>query len=207
MRTVLPLVVLAAALLGLAFFFLFGSDPGVSIEEAVSEAEVTQSSVDSSATRTEDTESVEDFAAFDTLASISRYGQNLECVISYNPSEFESTIEGTYFVAGNLFRGDFILDSAELGTQIVTSVINDGSMLYVWSDIDGKLYGTKATLSEAELLNTPVPFDEAVEYDCRLWNLVDGGVFIPPSNVLFRDANELQGAGMEYGTVYEEGEF
>lgn len=150
-----------------------------------------------------------DFEGQGTLASLVGYNQNLECAIAYLPNEYENEIVGTYFVSGNQVRGDFVIESQELGEQIVTSFIQDSLMLYIWSDIGGVQYGTKIAVKNAQVLdsNQPIPVNAEVTYDCKPWELVDGGVFIPPATVLFKDALDLQDAGMEYGTVYEEGEF
>ncbi len=55
--------------------------------------------------------------------------------------------------------------------------------------------------------NEPVARDEMVDYSCTVWTNIDKSIFEPPSTVLFRDPSMLMQEGMEYGTIYEEGEF
>ncbi|MEY3784345.1 MAG: hypothetical protein RLZZ230_667 [Candidatus Parcubacteria bacterium] len=144
-----------------------------------------------------------------TLNSLRLLGANAECTIVYKPADGTSAIEGTYFVSGGSMRGDFLIDMPEVSEKVLSSMILNGADVYVWSVISGQSYGVKmatADVSQTEgRSNTPVGLDVDVEYKCKPWAVVDGSVFVPPSNVLFKDAKELQKTGMEYGTVYEEG--
>ena len=51
--------------------------------------------------------------------------------------------------------------------------------------------------------NGPVALDQSVDYDCKPWNKVDGSVFEPPTDVIFRDFGSVINTGMEYGNIYE----
>lgn len=147
-------------------------------------------------------------SGYGTLASLREFSDDLECNISYQPSELESVVTGTYFVSDGRIRGDFLTKSPEFGGEILSSVIIEGDYFYAWSEIEGKSYGVKM---EVEAMNNtdfennePVPMDSEVRYNCAPWENIDNSVFNPPSEVLFRDVNDLMPAGMEYGTVYEE---
>src|SRR5690606_19389757 len=124
--------------------------------------------------------------------------------VSYTPLNAESEIMGSYFVANGNVRGDFVLQSADLG-EVVTSYINDGTSIYLWSDINGESYGVVTSLDQQQLIATqePIPADARVRYQCQPWQVVDNSIFEPPSGILFKEAVQ---ADMEYGTVYEEGE-
>ena len=85
-------------------------------------------------------------------------------------------------------------------------------VMYTWSEIDGQQYGVKMDVSKAtdtsEVYDQgPIKAGEPVNYTCKLWQSVDASVFVPPSTVLFQDMNTLMQTGMEYGTVYNKGEF
>lgn len=139
-----------------------------------------------------------------TLHELAERGQNLECTVTYKPVT-GSEITGSYFVGETKVRGDFVTASAELG-QVLTSYINDGESIYVWSEINGESYGVVTTLAKQELIATqePIPKDAKVHYQCSEWKQIDNSIFVPPAGVLFKEAVN---ADMEYGTVYEAGEF
>lgn len=146
-----------------------------------------------------------------TLAELAARQENLECRISYVPEDTINPVVGTYFVSGGDIRGDFEIETAELGS-FVSSIIYTDNMFYSWSEIQGQMYGVKVNTSlfdqvGEESLNEPVPMDTSVSYECFPWVAVDGSVFIPPSEVLFQDLSTILERGMEIGTMYEEGEF
>lgn len=152
---------------------------------------------------------VEPKQGFGTLAELRLLGENLECTVSFTDEENNTSVEGTYFVSGNNMRGDFLTDAPDLSGQILTSMIIKDNISYVWSEIEGEMYGMKMDLSLAESTsadtNEPIDMDATVSYDCKPWPLVDGTVFEPPQTVLFQDMNALLRSGMEYGTIYNEG--
>lgn len=92
----------------------------------------------------------------------------------------------------------------------VSSIIVLENTMYVWTELSGESYGVKmpVTAAGADDVPTqePVGLDERVQYSCQEWSQVDQSVFIPPTDVLFQDLSEVLQSGMEYGTVYEEGE-
>lgn len=149
-----------------------------------------------------------EFSGVGTLKSLQARDSSLECSLTYDQDENGTEVVGTYFIANDKVRGDFIVPAPEMGGEILTSVIVDGDMMYLWSDIGGQLFGTKTMVSEetGSQMKTPVPDDAAVRYSCKPWTQVDGSVFVPPSEVLFQDTADLMNTGMEYGTVYEEGQ-
>jgi hypothetical protein len=143
-----------------------------------------------------------------SLESLRLLNKDLECVISYVKSDETSTIEGTYFVSEGNLRADFLTESPDLAGQVLSSMIINENMMYVWSEIEGELYGMKKDLSlkldSSSDMGEPVSLDQGVKYNCKAWENVDRTVFVPPSNVLFRDMGEIIKTGMEYGTVYKE---
>ena len=154
----------------------------------------------------------EPFSGSGTLASLMNRGESLECTISYQVTN-SPAVEGTYFVNDGRIRGDFITTVPEMGGDVLSSLIMADGEMYSWSDIGGQQYGVKVVLSETSEAATtpqgvtpPVPNDATVVYDCRPWLIVDNSIFEPPSSVLFQDYSSVMGAGMEYGTIYNEGE-
>jgi len=143
-----------------------------------------------------------------SLESLRLLNKDLECVISYVKSDETSTIEGTYFVSEGNLRADFLTESPDLAGQVLSSMIINENMMYVWSEIEGELYGMKKDLSlkldSSSDMGEPVSLDQGVKYNCKAWENVDRTVFVPPSKVLFRDMGEIIKTGMEYGTVYKE---
>lgn len=147
-------------------------------------------------------------AGVSTLEALRLRGDDLECVISYIPPETKEKVEGTYFVSDGNIRGDFLTPSPDLGGLVLSSIIINDPMMYIWSEIDGQLYGIKLDLTTTDKAamekNEPISLQDNVDYTCKPWENVDRTVFQPPSTVLFQDTSELMKAGMEYGTVYDE---
>ena len=192
-KTVFIVTLTACVLIGVwgAVLFLGTSTTSVT-------APVTQEDV---GTSTERTPVPQPFTGFGTLASLAERNQTIECAITYEPSTLEPAIEGTYFIHGQKIRGDFLIRTPDSGEQILTSVITNRDMQFIWSDINGELFDTKVTNSQTETVaaQLPVPVDARVQYNCRPWPVVDGSIFEPPARVEFRDyANQIQ-AGMEDG--------
>ena len=147
-----------------------------------------------------------------SLDELLKRNENLECLIIYkdNPASSEM-IEGTYYTSNGKMRGDFI--SMHNGQEILSSMIIKDNTFYSWSVIDGQKFGMKASVDQLEASssnsakpradNGPVALDQAVDYDCKPWNKVDGSVFELPSDVIFRDFGAVINTGMEYGNIYE----
>lgn len=95
-------------------------------------------------------------------------------------------------------RGDFILP--EVATGSVSSIIMRDNTMYNWSIIEGVVHGVKYDLStmataqsseKAPEAKGPVPVDQPVNYECKPWLIVDGSIFEPPTDVLFRDVADM----------------
>ncbi len=142
-----------------------------------------------------------------SLLSLLSQAVPLECTITYTDPD-SGAVSGTYFVAGGQVRGDFMVDIED--TESASSIIITEDMLYTWSEIDGEMYGMKASLAavtdptdtNSPEVNTPVPLDTNVQYDCQPWLAVDGSVFVPPSDVLFQDFSAMMERGMETPTSF-----
>lgn len=146
-----------------------------------------------------------------SLTSLMALSRPLECGIRYTSDVTETAVEGTYFTAGGLLRGDFIVPG--LATGSVSSLIVRDETLYTWSVIDGQSYGMKVDLATlaavkqsetAPETNEPVPLDAPVKYDCVTWGTVDNSIFAVPTDVLFTNYTDIMNMGMEFGTIYEE---
>lgn len=137
------------------------------------------------------------------LAELHARGETLECTIVQRVGDSDVAIEGTYFTRDGKIRADFIQPETELG-MVVTSYILKDDIFYVWSEIAGETYGVRYTEATLKTANLPISLDESVRYNCQPWVRIDDSIFEPPTTVLFKDAAE---ADMEYGTIYETGEF
>jgi hypothetical protein len=142
----------------------------------------------------------EPFSGLGTLTSLQAMQQDIECQIVYS-KEGQKDTEGTYFVSEGKIRGDFIVSAVELGGDIVSSLILDGQKLYVWSKIDNETFGFVSDRAGEKKIdgNEPVPLDVDVKYSCTEWTNVDRSIFVPPTNVEFKDLNNIINTGMEYG--------
>lgn len=162
------------------------------------------------------TDGISGRAAMVTLLAL---GRNLECRISH---EVEAAVqdsaiktEGTVFVSEGALRGDFMVADEGGAEPILSSMILKDGTMYLWSVIDGESWGMKTIVSaapsgastETVQLETkePVRLEDDVSYDCSPWVGVDRSVFVPPSDVLFREMSTIMEGGMEYGTTFEGG--
>ncbi len=200
MKTVVFLVI-AAILAGLAALYgLFGESSRSVVKDAnfvEPEEKLTEVPI------------VEKFTGESTLMDLFAFNKSLECKISYVPPDTVDPVIGTYFISDGKLRGDFEIKSPEYETPFVSSMINDRDMFYSWSKIAGQAYGVKidtANFEEADsdVVREPVPVDANVSYDCTEWKNVDGSIFEPPTDVLFKDMNAIMQSGMEFGTIYED---
>jgi uncharacterized protein YxeA len=149
----------------------------------------------------------------DTMSALMARGQNLECTVSYfSDSSTTTPTTGTFFTSQGRLRGDFLTPG--LDEEVVSSMIMDKDNLYTWTVVGGEKYGMKISLTELEKSKVTddkpeareaVPMDEKVDYDCKVWPVVDGSVFVAPTDIIFRDYSDLMSSGMEYGTVYDKG--
>lgn len=204
MKKIVLLGVIAVALVVFGYFALFSTPASKMAEEAKMVSDGL--SVDAPA----GTAAPAQRQGIGSLDYLRTLGEDLECTIAYKDEAEQSSVNGTYFVSGAKMRGDFLTTSADMPDQILSSMIIDGETMYMWSEIEGGLYGVKTDLAAATTPATdgrePVPLDKDVDYDCKPWREVDGTVFVPPSEVIFQDMSKLMQGGMEYGTLYEDGE-
>ena len=141
---------------------------------------------------------------------------NLECTIT-TEGDVRDSMTGTYFATGGNVRADLVVVGATPNSpeSNVTSVVIKDETLFTWAVIEGESYGLKTKLGDVLTMTadsperqpgkqTPIGFDEAVTYDCKPWEVVDGSIFEPPSTILFKEYASTIEAGMEYGTVYPE---
>lgn len=204
MKYIAMLAAAALAIVGLAYFVLF-STPA---HQIVKDAEHDRAEL--KLQEPEPAQVPEDRSGEGTLENLRLLNEDLECTISYENSNDVGEVNGTFFTSDGDMRGDFLIELPEFSGQVLSSMIQKGDVMYVWSEIEGESYGVQFDLSDEEIddQNTNLPIDSDVEtkYDCKPWPNVDRTVFDPPADLLFQDAGLQQRAGMEYGTVYEEGE-
>jgi hypothetical protein len=150
-----------------------------------------------------------------TIKELMERGENLECTILYVSNDLsEELTEGTMFASRDRLRGDFVVPETEAGS--VSSVIVRNEIMYSWSEIQGEQYGMKIDLKKlADYKKQPsdatldtrevVPLDAKVKYICKTWNDIDGSIFEPPTDIIFKDFNEIVNTGMEFGNIFEGG--
>jgi hypothetical protein len=146
----------------------------------------------------------EPMSGMNSLRALAAEGKSLECQVVLERTEAEGNIEGTYFTHQGKLRGDFVVPAPEFGGTIVSSMIVDTDMLFVWTTIEEQTLGFKTDLTtrdEAIPTKEPVSLDANVKYTCTEWTAVDGSVFLPPATVQFTDSDASVKAGMEYGTL------
>lgn len=207
MNKFFTLAAIAIVVAGFAYYALFwdqGSLPATTTDTGKATAEQTEPSATATSSEREP------FSGTGSLRELQARGEALECSITYTDATTESDVSGTYFVANDKLRGDFLTDSPDLNGQILTSMIIDGETMYTWTEIEGEQYGMQVALAAIETgdvdANEPVPLDADVEFTCTPWPDVDNTIFLPPSDVIFRDMTDLMQGGMEYGTIYDSGE-
>lgn len=144
-----------------------------------------------------------------TFSTLLAQNQSLECSVRHiiDPN---TQVEGNVFLSQGQLRGDF-QTTDEATTSLSSMILNDERTMYVWSEVDGELYGVTVALSDYST-NTdtkisarePISIDTEVTYNCKAWPRVDNSIFVPPTDVLFRDLKNISEASMEYGTVYQQ---
>lgn len=204
MKYVIALGFVAVIVGVFAYTALFDSPGAANMNGEVEQADTINDSKDT-------TEVVsENRSGKSTLEALRQLGEDVECTISYEDESTGESVEGTFFIADGRTRGDFLTETPDLQGQALSSIILDGDMFYTWSEIEGQRYGMKMNTSVIENAGGQEPqqyveMNKEVQYDCVPWQNVDNTVFVPPSDVLFQDFGAMIEAGMEYGTIYEQG--
>jgi hypothetical protein len=202
MKKILLICVMAAILVGTWAVFKIFNDDSKSVGDS---ALITPAATEDKVTKVPPIPT----SGTDSINTLIALGQNMECTISHHViNSTEAATEGTLFTSQNRMRGDFLIP--ELGMTAVSSMILQNGDLYSWTDIDGKKNGMKISLSELSNIkknnNSPrsnevVPLDGLVTYECKPWVIVDGSIFEPPTDVIFKNYSEVINTGMEYGTI------
>ncbi len=204
MKYIAMLGAAALAILGLAYFVLFSTPAHQMVKDAENDRAELKSQ------EPEPAQMPEERVGKGTLDYLRLLNEDLECTISYENSNEVGEVSGTFFTSDGDMRGDFLISLPEFSGQVLSSMIQKEDALYVWSEIEGDSYGVQFDLSDSGVddqnTNLPIDSNSETEYDCKPWPNVDRTVFDPPSEVLFQSAGLQEQAGMEYGTVYEEGE-
>lgn len=121
-------------------------------------------------------------------------GKDVMCTISYAPTKFEGTFNGTAYVSGDNIRIDMTTSGESMGDMQI-SVINDATMNYVWGSTSAGAMAYKFAVNTDESDKTASDsgqfnLDEYTDYDCTSWT-ADGSKFIPPTDITFTDQNTL----------------
>ncbi len=196
-----------AVIVGVFAYTALFESPKASDEQTA----VTENAMEEQSATSEAEESDPRTVGKSTLEQLRLLGSNVECSIRFESESGGEKVEGTFFVADERVRGDFLTQSPDLEGEVLSSIILDGTMMYTWSEIEGEMYGMKmdtAMFEDNDQFQQPqqsVSMDTEVDYNCVPWVQVDNTVFVPPSDVLFQDFGDIIRAGMEYGTLYEEG--
>lgn len=103
--------------------------------------------------------------------------------------------EGTVYISGGKFRGDFSSDVS--GKAVVSHMISDSKTSYIWTD--GEKQGFKMTItdeaksqaeSQTEVDKNGVDVNAKLDYKCSTW-LPDASLFNTPAGVEFTDFSAL----------------
>ncbi len=139
------------------------------------------------------------------LLELYEHGVPMEC--RYTFEDADGTGEGTGFFDGDQMR--ISAQYQENGSVLVSNIINDGEMMYIWGDSPEGQFAIQMEASEEDMMDMEEEIDEAVamnqevEYDCHQWT-VDPSVFNPPSDVQFMDMTQMM-EGMMQGMPNMEG--
>lgn len=119
-----------------------------------------------------------------TFADLMNREGSYECAFSEEVSGSKS--EGVVYVAGKKIRGNF---TSTVGTETIrSSMIHDGTDMYMWSEAMPQGIKMKAAAAEGdvgapmagEMFNPNI----AMNYDCKEWT-TDSAWFVVPPNVEF----------------------
>ena len=118
----------------------------------------------------------------------------VKCTFTLNEDNQKMT--GTVYVAGEKkLRSDY--EMIANNQTIKSSMINDGDMLYMWSDMTNQ--GIKMNMKEMENLEQEdtaaggenlQEWNEKMDFKCVKWS-VDKSLFEPPQNMEFIDWTEM----------------
>ncbi len=192
----------ALFLAGVSLYLMFNpvSAPELENENGVTRAEIEK----------KEEVTPEPFSGVGSMFSILMRGGAYECALSFDVNEGVPTAtEGTFFIKGNQLRSDSVTKVAD--TEVLSSTIVRDGYIYSWTTMGGTTQGIKikadtASPSDADTAVNAKELEALkgdVKYDCKPWAVVDNSVFELPSDVLFKDFEEIMDVGMEYGSTYE----
>lgn len=202
MKYVLGLGVTALIIVAAGGYWLFSDSK---LETAQKKAQ--ESAEQLEVANNDDVAATADMNGFGTMNDLVARGEDLECQI--NSVDDETVINGSYFIADQKIRGDFLVQAPDLEGEVLSSLIIDGDTMYSWTDFMGEMHGITMQLDNTEDGYDEmgsVDLDERVKYNCKPWKNVDQSIFNPPSDVMFQDLSGMMDATMEYGTIYPEEE-
>ena len=142
----------------------------------------------------EDQKTNEETAFHGSMKDLVEKGQSVKCTFSF--TDDDQTMTGTVYVAGEKkMRSDYemITDNQ----TIKSSMINDGDILYTWSNMMPQ--GIKMNMKEMENLKQEdtaaggenlEQWNENMDFKCVKWS-VDKDLFEPPKDMEFLDWTEM----------------
>ncbi len=122
-----------------------------------------------------------------TLKSLITSGKSQKC--TYSNKLKETTVEGTFYVAGGKLRGDFTTTSAQ--TKMNGHMIVHNGYSYIWSDLSKQ--GIKMAINQEQLAPSTPPvntktqmpdINQSYSYTCQGWS-GDSAIFVPPATITF----------------------
>lgn len=125
-----------------------------------------------------------------SILNLLKRGKNVSC--TYKMTNEAGTTEGMVYMAGEKMKGEF-KTVATNGQEFDSSIIRDSKYTYSWSSVMAG--GTKMKIekdaeqgesTEAEKDDTTKSLEQDVDLKCKGWS-VDNSMFVPPSNIEFKD--------------------
>lgn len=118
-----------------------------------------------------------------TITSLLALNKNLQCSVSISTGG-QQTEGMVYLSVGNKIRGDF--STTQDGNAVQTSMINDGTYVYSWSNLSTQ--GFKETVAASGPTGAGahggVDSSASLTYSCKAWSPVSSK-FVAPSNIKF----------------------
>ena len=109
--------------------------------------------------------------------------------------------EGVVYVSGGKVRGDFASRVSANGSLVMSHMIIEGNTMKMWQD--GESMGMVMSVPQGgdvpqQTGEKSLSYDEKVDYSCSPW-IVDGSVFVAPTNVMFHSMDEMMQMGAPQG--------
>jgi hypothetical protein len=152
----------------------------------------------------------EDKSVFDSVgksisgsfAEIIGSGDSVQCKFSGTDPETNEPMDGVVYIAGEDYKME--ADTVIEGTEARINVIQNGSVMYMWSDDPDAMPAIKIDVSmfpkdESAPAESPIDWlkdpESGVDYSCRDWSQKSDS-FTPPEDIEFLDMFGAMFGGM-----------